>query len=76
MQEMQVQSLSGEYPLEKEMSIHWSILAWETIWTDDPGGLQSIRLQRVSHDLVTEQQHSILCTYATFCSFIPPQMET
>ena len=62
MQEMQVQSLSGEDPLEKEMLIHSSILAWETIWTEDPGGLQSIRLQRVSHDPVTKQQQSILCT--------------
>ena len=38
-QEMQVRSLSGEDPLEKEMAAHSSILAWETPWTEEPGGL-------------------------------------
>ena len=41
MQEMQVQSLGWEDPLEKETATHSSILAWETPWTEDPGGLQS-----------------------------------
>ena len=39
MQEMQVQSPGKEDPLEKEMATHPSILAWETPWTDQPGGL-------------------------------------
>ena len=38
-QEMQVQSLGQEDPLEKEMAIHSSILAWEISWAEDPGGL-------------------------------------
>ena len=58
MQEMWVQSLGGEDPLEREMAIHSSILAWEIPWTEKPGGLQSMGLQRVGHDLVTKQQQS------------------
>ena len=46
MQEMQVQSLSGEDPLEKEMATHSSILAWEIPWTEMHGGLQAMRLQK------------------------------
>ena len=34
-------------PLEKEMAMHSSILAWEISWTEEPGGLQSVGLQRV-----------------------------
>ena len=50
MQEMQVQSLGQEDPLEKAMATHSSILAWEIPWTEKPGGLQSIGSQRVRHD--------------------------
>ena len=50
MQEMQVQSLGREDPLEEEMAMHSSILAWEIPWTEEPGGLQSMELQRVGHD--------------------------
>ena len=39
---MQVQSLGGEDPLEKEMATHSSILAWEIPWTEESGGLQSM----------------------------------
>ena len=46
MQEMQVQSLGQEDPLEKEMATHSSILAWEILWTEKPGGLQSMRSQK------------------------------
>ena len=42
-QEMLVRSLSGKDPLEEEMAIHSSILAWRIPWTVEPGGLQSIR---------------------------------
>ena len=42
--------LRGQDPLEKEMATHSSILAWEIPWTDKPGGLQSMGLQRVQHD--------------------------
>ena len=52
-QETQVQSLSGEGPLEKEMTIHSSILAWEIPWTEEPGRLKSVGSQRVRHDWAT-----------------------
>ena len=39
MQEMQVCSLDGEDPLEKEIATHSSILAWQIPWTEEPGGL-------------------------------------
>ena len=42
---MCIQSLRQEDPLEKEMAIHSSILAWEIPWTEEPGELQSIVLQ-------------------------------
>ena len=45
MQETQVQSLGQEDPPEKEMATHSSFLAWEIPWTEEPGGLQSIRSQ-------------------------------
>jgi len=45
-----VQSLSQEDPLEKEMATHSSILAWRIPWTEEPGGPQSMELQRVRHD--------------------------
>ena len=45
-----VQSLGQEDPLEKGMATHSSILAWKIPWTEEPGKLQSIGLQRVGHD--------------------------
>ena len=56
MQEIQVQFLGWEDPLEKEMATHSSILAWKISRTEEPGGLQSMGSQRVRHDLATEQQ--------------------
>ena len=47
MWEAQVQSLCQEDPLEKEMTTHSSILAWEIPWTKEPGGLQSMRSQEL-----------------------------
>ena len=49
-QETWVQSLGQKDPLEKEMAIHSGILAWRILWTEEPGGLQSIGVQRVRHD--------------------------
>ena len=46
MQETQVQSLGWEDPLEKEVETHSSILAWEIPWTEEPGALQSMGLQK------------------------------
>ena len=53
MQEIQVQSLGQEDPLEEEMTTHSSILAWRIPWTEEPGGLQSMGLQRVGYDWMT-----------------------
>ena len=53
MQETWVQSLGQEDPLEKEMATHSSSLAWKIPWTEDPGRLQSMGLQRVGHDWAT-----------------------
>jgi len=50
MQETWAQSLGQENPLEKGMATHSSILAWRIPWTDEPGRLQSMGLQRVRHD--------------------------
>ena len=50
MQETQVRSLDQDDPLEKEMATHSSILAWKIPWAEEPGGLQSVRLQRVRHN--------------------------
>ena len=47
--ETRVQSLGREDPLEKEMATYSNILAWRIPWTKEPGGLQSMRLQRVGH---------------------------
>ena len=52
-QETQVWSLDWEDPLEKGMTVHSSILAWSIPWTEEPGGLQSMGLQRVGHDWAT-----------------------
>ena len=55
MQEMQVQSLSGEDPLEKEMATHSSILAWGIPWTEKPSGLrrESDMTEQLTHTNVS-----------------------
>ena len=50
MQETWVQSLRREDPLEKDMATLSSVLGWRIPWTEEPGGLQSIGLQRGRHD--------------------------
>ena len=64
MQETWVQSLGGENPLEKEMAAHSRILAWEIPWSEEPGRLLFMGLQRAGHDLTTkqQQQHTLLYT--------------
>ena len=52
MQETQFWSLSWEDPLEKEMATHSSILAWRILWTQEPGGVQPMGSQEVSHNWV------------------------
>ena len=56
MQETQVQPLGWEDPLENEMTMHSSILAWEIPWTEEPGWLQSMGLQRAGHDLAVKKE--------------------
>ena len=55
-QEMHVQSLGHEAPLEEEMATCSSILAWKISWTEQPGRLLSMGLQRIRHDWATEKQ--------------------
>jgi len=50
MQETWVRSLGWEDPLEKEMATHSSTLAWKIPWTEEPGRLQSMGLQTVTHN--------------------------
>ena len=50
LRETQVRSLGQEDPLEKEMAIHSSTLAWKIPWMEEPGGLQSMGPQRVGHN--------------------------
>ena len=50
MQETWVRSLGWEDPLEKETANPSSIIAWRILWTEEPGGLQSLGSQRVRHD--------------------------
>ena len=61
MQETRVWSLSLEDPLEKEMVTHSSIVAWEILWTEEPGGLQFMGYQKTWTQLVTKQQPLISC---------------
>ena len=49
MQETRVWSLGWEDPLEKEMATHSSIIVWRILWTEEPGGPQSLGSQRVGH---------------------------
>ena len=49
-QETRVQFLGQEDPLEKGMAAHSSILAWRIPWIEEPGGVQSMGLQRIGHD--------------------------
>ena len=67
MQENQVQSLRQEDPLEKGIATYSSIRVWRIPWTEEPGGLQSMRLQRVGHDWATK--HFLMlskCQYSHF----------
>ena len=61
-QETQVPSLGQEGPLEKEMETYSSILAWKIPWTEEPGGLQYMGLQRLSthaHNITFKTTYSL-----------------
>ena len=64
MQETWVQSLGWEDPLEKEMATHFSILAWEIPWTEEPGGLQSMGSQE--SDMTEQLNHTSSDTSYSF----------
>ena len=53
-QEIRVQPLAQEDPLEKEMVTHSSIFVWKIPWTEKPAGLQSMGSQRIRHGLMTK----------------------
>ena len=57
-QEMQVQSLGWEDPLEESMATHSSTLVCKIPWTEEPGRLQPMGSQWVRHDLLTEHMHA------------------
>ena len=59
MRETWVESLGGEDLLEKKMATHSSILAWKIPWMEEPGGLQSMGLQRVGQDIETKWQRRL-----------------
>ena len=67
---MWVQSLGQEDPLEKEMATHSSIHAWEIPWTEVPGGLLSMGLQRVGHNWAGT--HFFLIPVFEALTFSPP----
>ena len=57
MQETRVQPLGWEDPVEEKMATHSSILAWKIPWKEEIGGLQSMVLQRIRHDLSTDHAY-------------------
>ena len=66
MWEAWVWSLGWEDPLEKGKATHSSILTWIFPWTEEPGGLQSMGLQRVGHDWVTNTFTFFLSSWVTY----------
>ena len=60
-EEVQMQSLGWENPLEEEMATRFSILAWRIPRTEEPGGLQPMGLPRAGHHLATE--HVCTCLF-------------
>ena len=79
MQETQVWSLGQEDPLEKEMAIHSSILAWRIPWTEKPSRLQSMGSQTVGHDWATSpyvlKRHATEVTVIHIYHFIPHRQD-
>ena len=53
-------SIPGSVRSPKGWAIHSSTLAWEILWTEEPGGLQSMELQRVRHDLATNKNNTYI----------------
>ena len=70
MQEMRIPSLGQEDPLEKEMAIHSSILAWKIPWTEESEGLKSTGSQRVGHNWACTRTHVILYASLLYAYFL------
>ena len=66
---MWVRSLGWEDPPEEEMTTHSSTLAWEIPWTEEPGGLQFMGLQKVKQDLETAHAHIAYYTTTVYVLF-------
>ena len=71
MQEIRVQSLGQADLLEEEMATHSNILAWEILWTEESGRLQSMVLQKVGHDLATKPLPLIYILQMLYLLFSP-----
>ena len=74
-QKTQARSLGWEDPLEKGMATHSSILAWRIPWTGEPGGLQSMQLQRVRHDWATNTFHVVVAQSLSHVSLFATPMD-
>ena len=66
----QVRTLDQDDSLEKEMATHSCILVWEIPWTEEPGRLQSMRSQRVRHNLAAKQQQKPESLSVLLLSFV------
>ena len=66
MRETRVQSLVWEDLLEKEMAVHSSTIAWKIPWTEEPGRLQYMGLQRVGHDVYPKLLIYLICPSSSF----------
>ena len=72
-----VQSLGQEDPLEESMAAHSSILAWRIPWTEEPGGLHFIRLQRLGDDWSdSAQQATFVTSLKCTAQFVCPQFSS
>ena len=69
MQETRIRSLGRDDPLEQEMATHSSILAREIPWTEEPGGLQCMSLQRVGHNWALLSYCKLLSDFGMWCVF-------
>ena len=72
---MRIRSLGQKDPLEGEMAAHCSILAWEISRTEEPDGLQLLGLQKIEHDLATEQQQQYVFSIFFFNALWPAEFK-
>ena len=71
MRETWVQSLGQEDPLEKEMAIHSSTIAWKVPWTEEPGRVKSMGSQRVRHDWATSLSFPLAYAAESLLKMLP-----